>query len=283
LLGLPTHAPVRLVKGSHIVVPQCFPHDRAYIFQSADERVVFAIPYEGAFTLIGTTDLDFAGDPAAAVATPEEIAYLCRVASDYFLEPVTPAQVVWSFAGVRPLYDDGASKAKDATRDYVLALDAPSGEAPLLTVYGGKITTYRRLAEAALARLEPFFPHLPSWTSDVPLPGGDFSCNGAPALIAQARVRWPFLNQAQASRMVRAYGTRLDQVFGDLAHNEQPGATFGGVLTAAEVRYLMRHEWVIEPADILWRRSKLGLHMEAGEQAALARFMSNEGGRLAAQ
>jgi glycerol-3-phosphate dehydrogenase len=282
VLGLPTHAPVRLVKGSHIVVPQRFAHDRAYIFQSADERVVFAIPYEGAFTLIGTTDLDFAGDPAAAAATPEEIAYLCRVASDYFSEPVTPAQVVWSFAGVRPLYDDGASKAKDATRDYVLALDAPEGAAPLLSVYGGKITTYRRLAEAALARLQRFFPDLPPWTSDVPLPGGDFSWNGAPGLIAQARARWTFLDEAQATRMVRAYGTRLDQVLGDLAEGAAPGATFGGVLSEAEVRYLMRYEWAAEPADILWRRSKLGLHIEPGEQAALARFMSEESGRLAA-
>lgn len=283
VLGLPTHAPVRLVKGSHIVVPQRFEHDRAYIFQSADERVVFAIPYEGAFTLIGTTDLDYSGDPAAAAATAEEIAYLCRVASDYFREPITPAQVVWSFAGVRPLYDDGASKAKDATRDYVLALDAPEGKGPLLTVYGGKITTYRRLAEAALARLDSFLPALRPWTHDVPLPGGDFPWDGTSALITQARARWAFLDDAQASRMVRAYGTRLGQVLGETAHGEAPGATFGDTLSVMEVRYLMRQEWAAEPADVLWRRSKLGLHLGPGEQEALARFMASEGGRLAAE
>ena len=283
VLGLPTSAPVRLVKGSHIVVPQRFAHDRAYIFQSADDRIVFAIPYEGTFTLIGTTDLDYAGDPAAAAATSDEIAYLCRVASDYFREPVTPAQVVWSFAGVRPLYDDGASKAKDATRDYVLALDAPEGKAPLLTVYGGKITTYRRLAEAALARLDRFFPALRRWTHEVPLPGGDFPWDGAPALIAQARARWPFLDDAQASRMVHAYGTRLDRVLNESGPSEAPRVILGGALTTAEVRYLMRHEWAAEPADVLWRRSKLGLHLGPGDQAALARLMANEGDRVAAE
>lgn len=284
VLRLPTPAPVRLVRGSHVVVPRLFEHDRAYIFQNADGRVVFAIPYEQAFTLIGTTDVDHRGDAGAASATPEEVAYLCAVATDYFRQAVTPDQVVWRFAGVRPLYDDGASKAKDATRDYVLALDAPPGAAPLLAVYGGKITTYRRLAEAALARLSAFLPNAgPPWTHEVPLPGGEFPWDGVPALVADARARWPFLDQGQALRLVRAYGTRIARVLGDARNTAALGPLFGGILSGAEVRYLMREEWAVDPADVLWRRSKLGLHLSPQDAAALAQFMGQEGGRRAAE
>jgi glycerol-3-phosphate dehydrogenase len=279
VLGQPTDAPVRLVKGSHIVVPRLFEHDHAYTFQSGDGRVVFAIPYEQEFTLIGTTDLDFQGDPATAAITAEEIAYLCGVASDYMREPLTPDRVVWSFAGVRPLYDDGASKAKDATRDYVLALDAARGEAPRLTVYGGKITTYRRLAEAALAKLSPFLSAAPAWTRDVPLPGGDFAHDGVPALVAQARARWRFLDATQANRLVRAYGTRMDRVLADASGD----AAIGGILYASEVRYLMRHEWAAQPDDVLWRRSKLGLHLGPADVAALGDFMRRQTARQAAE
>ena len=281
VLHLPTPAPVRLVRGSHIVVPRLFEHDRAYIFQNGDGRIVFAIPYERAFTLIGTTDVDHRGDPGTAIATPEEIAYLCAVASDYFRAPVTPDQVVWHFAGVRPLYDDGASKAKDATRDYVLALDAPADAAPMLAIYGGKITTYRRLAEAALARLGKFLPIGNAWTHDVPLPGGDFAWDGVDALITQAQERWPFLDHAHATRLVRAYGTRVERILGDARSLEAVGPVFGGMLTAAEVRYLMREEWAGEPADVLWRRSKLGLHLPPSAQEELAEFMGQRGGRRA--
>jgi glycerol-3-phosphate dehydrogenase len=282
ILQLRTPAPIRLVKGSHIVVPKLFDHDRAYIFQSADDRVVFAIPYEGAFTLIGTTDDDYDGDPATPVPTAAEIDYLCAVATGYFRRTVAPGQVVWSYAGVRPLYDDGASKAKDATRDYVLALDASDRGPPLLTVFGGKLTTYRRLAEEALARLDRFLPLAPPWTRDAPLPGGAFSPEGITAQVAQARERWPFLTEAQATRMVRAYGTRLSRILGTARSPETLGPAFGQGLTAAEVGYLMRHEWAETPDDVLWRRSKLGLHLGAAEQDALARFMADEGGRRAA-
>jgi glycerol-3-phosphate dehydrogenase len=280
VLGLPTHAPVRLVKGSHIVVPQLYTHDRAYLFQNRDGRVVFAIPYEGEFTVIGTTDVDYHGNPAAVAISSEEIAYLCGVASDYFREPVTPSQVVWTYAGVRPLYDDGASKAKDATRDYVLMTDLPADAAPLLTVYGGKITTYRKLAEHALARLRPVFPQVRRWTQDAPLPGGDFPWNGVPALAAAARTRWPFLNAAQAMRLAHAYGTHLDRVFAE-GSDTPPGAGFGGGLTASEVSYLMRNEWACEPADVLWRRTKCGLHAGPAESDALARFMTDNRSRMA--
>lgn len=279
VLGLPIRAPVRLVKGSHIVVPRLFEHDHAYTFQSGDGRVVFAIPYEQKFTLIGTTDLDFRGDPATAAITSEEIAYLCGVASDYMREAVTPGCVVWSFAGVRPLYDDGASKAKDATRDYVLALDASAGEAPRLTVYGGKITTYRRLAEAALAKLAPFLSATAEWTRDAPLPGGEFAHDGVPSLVAQARARWPFLDAEQATRLVRAYGTRIGRVLADVSAD----SAFGGMLYASEVRYLMRHEWAMRPDDVLWRRSKLGLHLRPADVAALGEFMRRQTARQAAE
>jgi glycerol-3-phosphate dehydrogenase len=279
VLRLPTPAPIRLVKGSHIIVPQVFEHDRAYLLQSADDRVVFAIPYEGAFTLIGTTDEDYQADPGAATPAPAEIAYLCGVVSGYLRRPVTPAQVVRSFAGVRPLYDDGASKAKDATRDYVLALDALDEKPPLLTIYGGKLTTYRRLAEEALARLAPWLPAAGPWTHQSALPGGDFPLEGFGAQVARARADWPFLTEAQADRLVQAYGTRIGRVLGPSQNADALGAAFGHGLTAAEIRYLMRHEWAETADDVLWRRSKLGLHLTPAERDGVAQFMANERSR----
>jgi glycerol-3-phosphate dehydrogenase len=281
ILRIDAPARVRLVKGSHIVVPKLYEHDRAYLFQNADGRVVFAIPYENEFTLIGTTDIDYQGDPANVVATAEEVDYLCRAASDYFRTPVAPAQVVRTYSGVRPLYDDGASKAKDATRDYVLTLDAPEGEAPALIVYGGKITTYRRLAEEALEKLSGFLPGAREpWTHNAPLPGGDLAWDGIAAFTATCGARWPFLSETHARRLVRAYGTRIERV---LAPGADHTPIAGGAMTAAELRYLMRHEWAATPEDILWRRSKLGLHLDADAKAELARLMREEGGRRAAE
>ena len=277
VLRLPTPAEVRLVKGSHVVVRRLFDHDRAYIFQNSDGRIIFAIPYEQDFTLIGTTDQDFRGEPGATATQPQEITYLCRAASEYFREPVTPDQVVWAFAGVRSLHGDGAAKAKDLSRDYVLELDAPGHDAPLLSVYGGKITTARRLAEEALRRLTLFFHMRPPWTDRVPLPGGDFPHDGVDALVARARGLWPFLGEGQAQRLVRAYGTRLERVIGAARSMEDLGMRFGADLTAAEVQYLMRHEWAETRDDVLWRRSKLGLRLAPEEQEALARFI--EGAR----
>ncbi len=282
MLRLKTAAHVRLVKGSHIVVPKLFDHDRAYLFQSADSRVVFAIPFARAFTLIGTTDEDFDGDPAAVAPTAPEVNYLCEAVSAYFRDLVTPDQAVWTFAGVRPLYDDGRSKAQDLTRDYVLALDRPYGEAPLLTVYGGKITTYRKLAEAALGSIGSYFAAGPPWTRAAPLPGGDFPWDGFDALVARAQGLWPFLGESNARRMVGAYGTRLDAVLGDARTVADLGERFGADLTAREVRYLMRSEWAETAEDVLWRRSKSGLHVTPDAAAALARFMAGEGSRKAA-
>ena len=199
---------IRLVKGSHIVVPKLYAHDRCYIFQNADGRVCFAIPYHDDFTLIGTTDEDYTGDPAAVAPSAAEERYLCAAVSEYLRDPVDPASIVWRYAGVRPLRDDGASKAQEATRDYVLELQAQPGEAPVLSVFGGKLTTYRRLAEAAMAKLAPFFPGMRgAWTAGAALPGGDFPYDGVEALRADLQRRYPFLTEPTARRLVRSYGT----------------------------------------------------------------------------
>src|SRR5207248_11618705 len=212
-------------------------HSTTLCSRNAACRVMFAPPSEPDLTLIGTTDEDFTGDPAAPTASAAEITYLCRAASVYFRNPVTPEQVVHAYAGVRQLFDDGARRAKDLTREYVLDLDRPAGQAPLLTVYGGKITTYRRLAEVALKRLAPYFRLGASWTAATPLPGGDFPHDGLEALTARARGLWPFLTEANARRLVRAYGTRLDRILGDARTPDDLGERFGDELTAAEVRY----------------------------------------------
>jgi glycerol-3-phosphate dehydrogenase len=264
---------LRLDKGSHIVVRRLYNHDRAYILQAADRRVVFAIPFESDFTLIGTTDRTFAGDPSTAAPSGEEIDYLCRVANEYFRTQIGAADVVWAFAGVRSLYDDGARKAEDVGRDYELILEKRYSEAPLLTIYGGKITTYRRLAEHVLARLRPFFPHSRSWTGQSHLPGGDFVYDGIETLVERTLRAWPFLRAAHARRLVRSYGSRVESVLENISQAEDLGACFGADLTAAEVRYLMRKEWAQTADDVLWRRSKLGLRFSPAQSAALERFM----------
>jgi len=270
---------LRLDKGSHIVVPRLYDHDRAYILQAGDNRVVFAIPFQSDFTLIGTTDRNFSGDPAAVAPTGEETEYLCGVINGYFRTAIGAADVVWAYAGVRALYEDGARAPQDIGRDYTLVLDKPPGEAPLLTVYGGKLTTYRRLAEDALATLSRFFPRSQSWsqswTANSPLPGGDFVYDGVPALVARARQRWPFLATPQVERLVRAYGTRVGKVLQGATRLEDLGENLGAGLTAAEVRYLMANEWAQTADDVLWRRSKLGLRLSQKERAALASFMTS--------
>jgi glycerol-3-phosphate dehydrogenase len=274
---------VRLVKGSHIVVPRLFDHDSAYIFQNPDGRVVFAIPFETDFTLIGTTDEDFRSDVSSVAPSAGEIKYLCEAAMVYFRRAASPDDVVWAFAGVRALYDDGSSKPEDTTRDYHLDLDRHYGEAPLLTVFGGKITTYRRLAESALQMLSPFFATGPAWTSRDPLPGGNIPVDGVDAFIAKTREQWPFLSAAHARRLAHAYGTRLDDILGNAKSFEDLGECFGADLTGREVRYLMEREWAGDVDDILWRRSKLGLKLSADERASLVRFMAQSRSMNAAE
>jgi len=264
--------PARLDKGSHIVVPRLFEHDRAYVLQAHDRRIVFAIPFQRDFTLIGTTDQGFAGELATVTPSVDEITYLCHVANRHFCARITPADVVWSFAGVRSLHDDGAKRAQNVSRDYVLALD--EREAPLLTVYGGKITTYRRLAEQALDRLAHLFEAGPAWTRDSRLPGGEFPWDGIGRLAAETRRARPFLSEAHAWRLVRAYGTRVDRVLGPARSIEDLGPWLGADLTGAEVRYLMEREWAQTEDDVLWRRTKLGLRFSPDERERLAKFMA---------
>jgi glycerol-3-phosphate dehydrogenase len=274
VLRLPRPLPVRLVKGSHIVVARRFLHDRAYILPVPDGRVVFARPFAGAFLLIGTTEEDFAGDPAALAVAPHEIKYLCDGVNGFLRQPIGPADVVHAFAGVRALFDDGARLARDTTREYVLTLDRSGGQAPLLTVYGGKITTYRRLAEAALARLARVLPDAPAWTAGRPLPGGDFPPGHAAVLVDETRRAWPFLAEAHARRLVAAYGTRVRLVLDGVVRPADLGPRFGADLTGAEIRYLMRHEWAETADDVLWRRSQLGLVLTREAREAVARFMT---------
>ena len=267
--------PVRLAKGSHIVVRKLFDHDRGYIFQNTDKRIVFALPFAEDFTLIGTTDLNFVGALDAVTPSGDEILYLCRAVNEYFREPVGPEHVVWAFAGVRALYDTskGKDKPDDVTRDYHLDLDEKFGAAPVLTVYGGKITTHRRLAEDALGRLSHFFQLHRRWTATTPLPGGEFLWDAIETRVGQTLRAWPFLTETEAWRLVRAYGTRVDRVLG-AAKRREDIAPFFGPLSAAEVRYLMQHEWAQQPDDVLWRRTKLGLKVSKPEKEALAQFMA---------
>jgi glycerol-3-phosphate dehydrogenase len=272
-------ARLRLDKGSHIVVRRLYDHDRAYILQAADGRVVFTIPFQNDFTLIGTTDRSFIGDPAVVMPSGEEIDYLCSVVNEYFRNTIAAADVVWAYAGVRSLYDDGASQSQDIRsqdlgREYFLALDERFGEAPALTVYGGKITTYRRLAEDAMAKLAHFFPRTHAWTVRSPLPGGDFVYDGIDTLVARAQRTWPFLAEDHVRRLVHAYGTRVDNVLKAVTGPADLGVRFGADLTAAEVRYLMSKEWAQTADDVLWRRSKLGLRFTDAQRTTLDRFMT---------
>jgi glycerol-3-phosphate dehydrogenase len=273
-----TKAGIRLVQGSHIVVPKLFDHGRCYIFQNTDGRIVFAIPYEQDFTLIGTTDQDYQGELGNIRASEEEIAYLCSVANGYFAKQISPKDVVWTYSGVRPLYDDGASAAQAATRDYVLAVDAEDDRPALLSVFGGKITTYRRLAEHALEKLSPFLgaraAQNKGWTGREPLPGGEFPVDRVAAQIDQLLNRYGFLARAHAARLVRMYGTRAKDVLGGAQSAADLGRDFGATLTEAEIDYLMREEWAETAADVLWRRTKLGLRLGADQVAAIDAAMA---------
>ena len=281
-LGLNAEASVRLVKGSHIVVPRLYEGGHAYILQNPDRRIVFAIPYEGDFTLIGTTDVAWKQAPGKAAISAGEVGYLCESVNRHFRRPVAPGDVVWSYAGVRPLYDDAAKSDSAVTRDYVLNLDAPRGAAPLLSIYGGKITTYRRLAEHALEKLAPQMGFgRTGWTATAPLPGGDMPGADFDRFLAGLRARAPFLPAALAHRLARAYGTRVQELLGGARDLAGLGEDLGGGLTRAEVAYLWRHEWARSAEDILWRRSKLGLHVSDGTaarlEAVLAELHAEEG------
>lgn len=272
---------VRLVRGSHIVTKKLFDHDQPYFFQGTDGRIVFAIPYEQDYTLIGTTDHDYQGEAEAVFCTAEEQHYLCDFVSKYFEKPIMVHDIIWSYSGVRPLYDDGVSSATAATRDYVLSLNTGTGDtdngAPLLNVFGGKITTYRRLAEFALKDLARFFINVgQQWTASAPLPGGDFKVDGVTALIDKARTDYPFLDEAWATRLVRCYGTEIWDIYVDAKTKAQLGIDFGATLTEAEVSWSIKNEFSYEADDIIWRRTKLGLKMTPKQVDDLKRWIEQQ-------
>jgi glycerol-3-phosphate dehydrogenase len=265
---------VRLVQGSHIVVRKLFDHDRCYIFQNADGRIVFAIPYEGDYTLIGTTDRDYEGDPASIEISEEEKRYLVEAASEYFARPVTTDDIAWTYSAVRPLYDDGASSAQEATRDYVLTSEQVEG-AGLINVFGGKITTYRRLAEEVADRVDDLSGRRTSaWTAGATLPGGDMGVDGVERLIAELSAAHPFLTRAAAARLVHTYGTGSRTILGQAKTADDLGEDFGAGLTEAELRYLVEKEWARSAEDVLYRRTKLALHLDEDGRERLARWFA---------
>jgi len=269
-----TNEGVRLVRGSHIVTKKLFDHNKAYFFQGEDGRIIFAIPYEQDFTLIGTTDQDHKDLNTKPECTPEEQDYLCKFASQYFANAITRDDIVWTYSGVRPLYDDHASSSTAATREYVLKLNQ-TGEAPALNIFGGKITTYRRLAEAAIAKFEQFFPSLPGdWTRRTPLPGGDFAYDQFDQLVAKLQSQLPFLAPQTTHRLVRAYGTDIFKIFKNAATQRDLGEHFGHGIYARELDWVMANEWVMTAEDYLWRRTKMGLRVDETQALAIEQFIA---------
>ncbi|KLE34726.1 glycerol-3-phosphate dehydrogenase [Aurantiacibacter luteus] len=267
---------IRRVRGSHIVVPRLFDHDYAYILQQPDTRICFAIPWEGDFTLIGTTDADHAGSLDEVEASAAEVRYLCDAANRYFERDVTPGDVVHSFAGVRALVDDGTGRPEAATRGYRISLSEEGEGAPLVGIWGGKITSYRHVAEDACDKLAQRLPVLDKahWTAEAPLPGGDFGRTAQHHLIGALKELYPFLDHRDVVRIGRAYGTRAGDWLGEAAGWDDLGRQFGCGLSEAEVEYLRRNEWAVSAEDVLWRRTKLGLHMSAAEVAGLESYLA---------
>jgi len=276
---------LRLIKGSHIVVPRCFEHDHAYLFQNADKRIIFAIPYEERYTLIGTTDVDLVGDPRDARVGDDEVAYLCDQANRYFTRPVKPSDVVWSYAGVRPLLDDASGDASAITRDYLLETNTEA--APLLSVWGGKITTFRKLSEEAADEIGSMLGEArAAWTEGASLPGGDFSAWIGPSLrpdtdferfVVAVRTRHPWLDAALARRWARAYGSRIEHVLAGATNRAGLGEEVAPGMFEIELRYLRREEWACTAEDVLWRRSKRGLHFSTAERQRVADWMNQAG------
>jgi glycerol-3-phosphate dehydrogenase len=272
VLGVESAHRVRLVKGSHIAVPRLYDHPDAYLFQNPDGRVLFALPFEEFFTLLGTTEVEETGDPAQAAITPQEIDYLCAMASRYFAQPVTAADVRWSFAGVRPLLDDAASNASRVTRDYALELDRHG--APVLSVFGGKLTTYRKLAEQAVDQLMPLLGKAAGpWTAGAQLPGGDIENADCEAYVRHLRGRYDWLPQRLARRLAYSYGTRSERILGNARNPASLGEPVLPDLYACELAYLVAEEFARTPQDILWRRTKLGLVAPRDAEARLQAWL----------
>jgi glycerol-3-phosphate dehydrogenase len=270
---------VRHVKGSHIVVPRVHSGSHAYILQNADKRIVFVIPYQEKFSLIGTTDIQVEEYEKPRI-TAEEVDYLCEIASAYLTRELTAADVVWTYSGVRPLYDDGSVDPSAVTRDYVLKLDQGEGsEAPLLSIFGGKITTYRRLAETALSELAAFFPNMGRpWTRREPLPGGDVPRGDVNAYGRELAARYPGVSVDVREALLHRHGTRAPRILGDARTTADLGAHFGHSLYAAEVDYFVAHEWARAAEDVLWRRTKCGLHLTAAQREVVSKYLLEQYG-----
>ncbi len=276
VIGTETGESVRLVRGSHIVVPKIFNHDRSYIFQNRDGRIIFAIPYESDFTLLGTTDLDHIGSASDAQCSDEETGYICDAASEYFKVPVKSEDVVWTYSGVRPLYDDGASAAQEATRDYVLKTRLIDERSALLNVFGGKITTFRRLAEHALKELQPWLKSEgKEWTAGSSLPGGDIPWAGLEAVKNQFFADYSYLEEKDLQRVFHSYGNYARKWLGEAKSRQDLGQDFGAGLYQAEVDYLVDNEWAVDVEDVIWRRSKLGLRLSADEVNVLKTYLQS--------
>jgi glycerol-3-phosphate dehydrogenase len=279
--GIKPRDHLRLVKGSHVVVPRLYQGEHAYLLQSADGRIVFIIPFEERFSLIGTTEVALDAASAAIGILPEEILYLRQVVAGFLDRGFEDADIAWSFAGIRPLYDDGSKDLSAVTRDYVLELDGGREAPPLLSVFGGKVTTYRRLAEHALDKLRPTFPGMkPGWTSQGTLPGGDLGPGGMLQFTARLVASRPNLPTALLRRLARRHGSEVEALLGDARDAADLGRDFGGLLYEREVEHFISQEWARSVDDIIWRRSKSGLHMPPEGVAALADHLARRPGAL---
>ena len=266
---------IRMVKGSHIVVPRMNREEEAYILQNEDERIVFVIPYEDEFSLVGTTDVDYEGDPRKAKISTEEIEYLLDIVNSHFKRQLTEGDVIWSYSGVRPLMDDEGGDAKKASRDYSFEVERASGKAPLVSVFGGKLTTYRKLAEAATDKLCQFFPNAGGhWTKTARLPGGDFKNHDT--LQASLEKDYPWLPEAVCKRYVRSFGTKAYEILSQATCIKDLGYRFAGTLYEREVEYLIQHEWAISSDDILWRRTKQGLYATEDDVRELDAYLARQ-------
>ena len=274
--GVAQFPPLQLIKGSHIVTRRLFEGNHAYILQNPDNRIVFAIPYERDFTLIGTTDIPWHGSPERVTATPEEIEYLCGSVNRWLNRPITPEQAIWTYAGLRALYGNTDENPSELSRDYILSLDDDGGEAPLLNVYGGKITTHRALAEHALTMFREHWPDMGSnWTSDATLPGGEFGPGGLDKLVTDLQAQAPFIERATLRRWALSYGSEAHLLLDNVRKGEDLGRNFGAGLTEREIERLMEEEWAMSGDDILWRRSKLGLHLTQPQQNAVKEYVES--------
>ncbi len=270
-----TQSQVRLVKGSHLVVPRLYDGNQAYILQNSDKRIIFVLPYEKEFSLIGTTDIAYEGDAATVTMSSAEASYLCTAVNHYFRRSIGPDDIVWSYAGVRPLYDDAADNPSAVTREYVLEVDGDDENAPVLSVFGGKITTYRRLSEQVMNKVLRFFPAMgPAWTWSAPLPGGDVPGASFDHLVDDLTRTYTDLSPDYLRRLARRHGTLCFPILGDAKKPEDLGRDFGAGLREREVEHLMRNEWAVTAEDVLWRRTKTGLHMTAGERVAVEDYVS---------